>query len=477
MQKQVVSILYLLLAALVIIGCNPTTIENAVQSAEQSAAEVEQQATENAAPTSEPTEPSDNPAEQSAADVYGDLDNLELNGVTIDYWHQHSDIRGEELEAIIDEFNAINPHGITVESQYYSNYGDIYNNMMAGFATGDIPGILVAYQNQAAAYALADGLVDLDHYINHPTYGIADDEIEDFFEAFLNQDRLPQFGNASFGFPPNRSMEVMYYNEDWLSELGYDGPPQTPEEFSEMACAAVDDAERTVGYEISTDASRFASLVFARGGDIYDYDNNQYTLNSPEAIDAMTQIKDLYDRGCAILIEERRADEQDFANRRTLFTIGTSTGLPRYNNYIGDSFAWSIAPIPYSTAEPVQNIYGASISIPRTTPEEQLAAWLFLKYYTTPETQARWAKASNYFPVRESVANGLGDYFEANPAYQTAFDLLQYGKTEPPVAGYDNVRDEISEAYARILDGDDIEAVLNELNSRANEILAQSLPE
>ena len=88
------------------------------------------------------------------------------------------------------------------------------------------------------------------------------------------------------GFPPNRSMEVLYYNEDWLAELGYDGPPTTPEEFKEMACAAAAQpfsgatAEGSMGYQLSIDASRFASFTFAHGGDVFDYDAGQYNYDS-----------------------------------------------------------------------------------------------------------------------------------------------------------------------------------------------------
>ncbi|MCB0037612.1 MAG: extracellular solute-binding protein, partial [Anaerolineales bacterium] len=350
----------------------------------------------------------------------------------------------------------------------------------AALTTGDVPALVVPYQNQAAAYQVAEGLVSLDPYINHPEYGLSDEDRADFFQSFLVSDQLPQFGGEAFGFPPNRSMEVLFYNADWLAELGYDGPPQTPEQFQEMACAATDPDAGTVGYEISTDASRFASFVFARGGDIYDYENNQFTLDTPEAVASMQLMQDMFSEGCAVLIAERFGDQTDFANRKTLFTIGSSSGLPFYRQAIDESeagpFEWSVAAIPYTGDEPVLNIYGASVSIPKTTPEEQLAAWLFVKYYTNPDSQARWARASNYFPVRESVADGLGDYFEADPAYETAFQLLQYGKTEAPVAGYDNVRDEMAEAYSRILNGEDVETVLTELNEKANQILAESAP-
>ena len=123
------------------------------------------------------------------------------------------------------------------------------------------------------------------------------------------------------------------------------------------------------------------------------------------------------------------------------------------------------------------NIYGASVSIPKTTPERELAAWLFVKYFTSPEVQAKWAKVSNYFPVRKSVAEGLAEYFKENPAYKTAFDLLPYGKFEPPVPGYDFVRDKVGDAMAAIANGADVKSTLDQLTKEANDILADQLAE
>jgi len=122
------------------------------------------------------------------------------------------------------------------------------------------------------------------------------------------------------------------------------------------------------------------------------------------------------------------------------------------------------------------NIYGASVSMPKTTPERELATWLFLKYYTSPEVQAEWAPLSGYFPVRASVADSLTDYFAENPAYKTAFDMLPYGKFEPPVPGYDFVRAKVAEAVALIVDSNaDVQSTLDALNEEANAILAEQL--
>jgi multiple sugar transport system substrate-binding protein len=241
----------------------------------------------------------------------------------------------------VDEFNATNPYGIFVEARNEGGYNDIYNKMIAGLTTGEVPGLTVAYQNQAAAYMVADGLVDLDPYINHPEYGLSEAELNDFFQAFIDGDRLPQFGNKPYGFPPNRSMEMLYYNAEWLAELreaghiSFDGPPQTPEQFSEAVCAGAEnpfsknpDPSISIGYQIRTDASNYAALVFARGGDIYDYENNQFTLDTPEARDGLGQMKELLDQGCAARIAERFGDQTDFGNGQNLFTMGSSSGCP-----------------------------------------------------------------------------------------------------------------------------------------------------
>ncbi len=67
--------------------------------------------------------------------------------------------------------------------------------------------------------------------------------------------------------------------------------------------------------------------------------------------------------------------------------------------------------------------------------------------------------------------------FERNPAYRTAFELLPYATYEPPVPGYDFVRNLVRDAMAAIFDGADVESTLRDLNTEANEILDEQLEE
>ena len=407
------------------------------------------------------------------------------------WWHQHTGAEREAaIEKIISDFNATNKYGITVIAEYAGGYGDIFNKMLPILNTPDVPDVVVGYQNQVATYQLADAMFDMNELMDHPVYGLSKEEQEDFFPGFFAQDVLSLYDNQRLGLAPNRSMEVLYYNMDWLKELGYDAPPATPAEFKEMACAAAatpfsgatEGAASPTGYQLSIDTSRFASWTFAFGGDIFDYTANQFTLNSDAAVEAWTFIQGLFADGCARLVTEAYGDQTDFGNGTLLFTVGSSSGLPYYGNAVeadGTPFEWSVAAIPHTTPDPVMNIYGASVSIPKSTPERELAAWEFIKYYTSAPVNALWAKASGYFPVKASIADEVAAEFAGNKeAYATAISLLPYGVFEPPVPGYDFVRDNVIEVVMTSIVDDvtaDVKALLDEANINANTILAEQL--
>ncbi len=375
------------IAAMLLPACKPK--EEATVAPEEPQAEVVEEAE---VVEAEEVEEEPEVVEPTREDIYADVDPA---GQVITFWHQHSRAREEALMEIVEDFNTTNEWGITVQAEYQGGYGDIFNKMLTFMNTEDVPNLVVAYQNQAATYQLGEALIDMDALVYSEMWGLSEDDRADFFPGFFYQDIFPSFGNMRLGFPPNRSMEVLYYNVDWLAELGYDAPPVTPAEFKEMACAATATpfsgalSEGSLGYQLSVDASRFSSWTFAHGGDMFDYETGQYSYDSDASVTAMSFLQDLFDEGCATIVVERYGDQTDFGQGRLLFTVGSSSGLPYYGSAVdeGAGFDWSVAPIPHTTDEPVMNIYGASVSIPKSSPEGQLAAWLFLKHYTNTETR------------------------------------------------------------------------------------------
>jgi multiple sugar transport system substrate-binding protein len=415
----------------------------------------------------------------------GEFAGVDPRGQTIVWWHNHTGSREELLLEILEGF-ADNECGIIIEAQSQGSYNDIRDKVNASIAAGEQPAALVVgYQNDQQFYQINDALVDLNPFIEDPTWGLTEEERSDFYASFFDQSVHSLFDNQRLGFPPNRSMEVIYYNQTWLEELGFSGPPTTPEEFREMACAAAEaNGDGTGGFILRDDASATASWTYAFGGDVLNEDKTGYVYNSQATIDAMTFLKQLQDDGCAYLFTEGFPNPQ-FAARKAIFTMGSSSGIPFYAADVATAAAeanrepdeWGVAAVPHTTPDPVQNLYGGDIMITVTTPEQELAAWIFLKWFTSPEIQAEWARASGYFPTRESASELLTDYVEENPQWGQALALLPYSYYEPQFISYQAVRDAAETAFNEIMQGADIKTTLDNLTEFANERHAELMAE
>jgi multiple sugar transport system substrate-binding protein/sn-glycerol 3-phosphate transport system substrate-binding protein len=408
-------------------------------------------------------------------DIYGRLENLDPSGQDITYWYQHSQSREEILQDMIADFNSSNEWGIKVQGEYAGSYGEIYNKIIVGIPLGEIPQITVAYQNQAAIYVTQGAVVELSPYIESPSWGFTEEQLDDFFPFVMVGDYLPQF-DGRYGFPPQRSMEVLYFNEDWLRELGYSNPPNTWGEFKKMSCKATDIDKGQYGYVLSVDASTFADMLFNRGGSLVNSDASAYTFGDQAGMEVVTFLYELFEDKCAILESEGYGDRVYFAEGKALFTFSSTSGLPEYRKLVedGTNFNWSITTMPTSLEMPRVNIYGASLSIMRSTPEKQLASWLFIKWLTEAQQTAHWARYSNYFPVRQSAAESLTDYFAENPEYEKAFNFLSYDiVVEPGLASYQECRDVISELLVAVASGGDPKSLLTVTVDNCNLLLKE----
>jgi multiple sugar transport system substrate-binding protein len=411
------------------------------------------------------------------------LAGIDPSGQTITYWYQHATSRDTAMKALIAEFNSENPWGITVRGEYAGGYNDIYNKMVAAIAADQPPDLVVAYQNQAAGYQVSGALADLEPYVRDSKWGLGRD-YADYVEGFITQDVNKQFGGMRLGFPPNRSIEVLYYNITWLKALGATLPPATWAQFEALCQKATNPAKGTYGYSLDPfDASHLFAFVISMGGDIAKADGSGYQFNTPQMRYVMSLMKRLYDKGWAKKNAKQYDYQNEFGNGQSLFSISSTSGINYYDSVVKKSkapFDWNVGAVPQAvaTAKPAIDLYGASVSVPLTTPQKQLAAWLFIKWFSEPEQQAKWTEVSGYFPVRKSATPLIADYLAKNKVFAGAWKLLNAAslKAEPPYAGYDLVRDKMLAAYNAILDGKDIPATLTELDVQAAKIYKDSSP-
>ena len=413
-----------------------------------------------------------------------DIENANPEGQTVEFWVQYSDERLDAMMARAERFEK--ETGIKVNITYKGHYGKVQSAMMTTAGTSDQADVARGYGNAAADMYQIGAAMDQTILAESKKWGVTQSDIDDW-GANWTVGFSPYFdGNPKLLHEVGKSLEVVYYNKDWLNELGL-SEPQTPAEFAEAACAATNSTfsgrvgdTASLGYEIDTDASNFAAWVFAHGGDVFDYDAGQYILNSSEAVAAMEFIQGMANKGCAQVTRDKYADQQYLGLGSNLFALSSTSGITYFQKAIEEGYngQWEISKVPHITKNPVMNLYGGGLIMGNTgNVDKMVAAYQWMKYISNTENSAVWSTESGYGFVRTSSADHPLIQAKRNelPQYDRSLGLIQYGKGEPSVPAYYSVRGEIEKAYASIINGDDIMSTLNALNDEANAILADAI--
>ena len=415
-----------------------------------------------------------------------DIENANPKGQTVEFWVQYSDERLDAMKARAERFEA--ETGIKVNITYKGHYGKVQSAMMTTAGTTDQADVARGYGNAAADMYQIGAAIDQSILANSKKWGVSQSDIDDW-GANWTVGFSPYFdGNPKLLHEVGKSIEVVYYNKDWLNELGL-AEPQTPSEFAEAACAATNSTfsgrvgdTASLGYEIDTDASNFAAWVFAHGGDVFDYNAGQYILNSNEAVAAMEFIQGMANKGCAQVTRDKYADQQYLGLGSNLFALSSTSGITYFQKAIEEGYNgnWEISKVPHTTSDPVMNLYGGGLIMGNTgNADKMVAAYQWMKYISNTENSAVWSTESGYGFVRTSSAEHPDIQAKRTelPQYDRSLGLIQFGKGEPSVPAYYSVRGEIEKAYAAIINGDDIMSTLNALNDEANAILLDAIAE
>ena len=413
-----------------------------------------------------------------------DIENANPTGQTVEFWVQYSDERLDAMIARAERFEK--EAGIKVNITYKGHYGKVQSAMMTSAGTKDIADVARGYGNAAADMYQIGAAIDQSILANSAKWGVSEDDKADW-GANWKVGFSPYFdGNPKLLHEVGKSIEVVYYNADWLKELGL-SEPKTPTEFAEVACAATNSTfsgrvgdTASLGYEIDTDASNFAAWVFAHGGNVFDYESGQYILNSAPVVAAMKFIQGMSSKGCAQVTRDKYADQMYLGQGTNMFALGSTSGITYFQKAIEEGYNgnWSVSAVPYTTSEPVMNLYGGGLIMGKTdNPDRMVAAYLWMKYITNSENSAVWSSESGYGFVRTSSADhpAIVEMRNASSQYNKSLGLIKYGVGEPSVPAYYSVRGEIEKAYAAIIEGDAIMSTLNDLNDEANSILADAI--
>lgn len=430
-------------------------------------------------------EPTQAPAATEVPTPESPMANVDPSGQTVNFWHVWgTGGPSEAMQSIVDNFNATNEYGITVTAGQQGAYSDLEDAMNAAIQSGDLPSVVVGYTNALANWYQVGALVDLNTYVDDPMWGLTADEKADFYTGAFAGGTIAS--GERIGYPISQSANVLMYNSGWAKELGFDSAPTTPEEFKAQACAASDanngddnpDNDGTGGFVMFNGASNVASWIFAYGGTFLNAAGDGYDFSNDTVKAVAGFLKDVWDSGCAFATESYPNPE--FASRKALFVASSTAGIPFQEAAFDAEGAikddWSIIPFVGPSGGKAVNAFGQYVAVVNTTPEQTLASWIFLKYLTSPETQAEWIKASAYYPTRLSTVDLISDYASQDAYWQQGLDLVQFGQSEPSLPSWTTVRREVQTTFDTIGQSDpgQIPDLLTQLDATAAQAVQET---
>ncbi len=334
----------------------------------------------------------------------------------------------------IADFQTMYPN-ITVNLRLYTDYGDIYNDVITNISTGTTPNVCITYPDHIATYLTGDNVVvPLDELMDDGRYGLGGNEL--LFDAPAKDEIVPQFleeceiAGSYYALPYMRSTEACYINKTYVETLGYTLPDVLTWDFiwEVSEAAAQKNADGTYllnGGDVmipfiykSSDNMMIQMLRQQDAG--YSTGDGQVQMFNDTTKDILTTVA-AHTQSGAFSTFKISGYPANFLNAgQCVFAIDSTAGA----TWMGSDaplvdiaeesiteFETAVLPVPqYDPEHPQMISQGPSLCVfNKEDPQEVLASWLFAQYLLSNDVQITYSETEGYVPVTLS-AQGSAEY-------------------------------------------------------------------
>lgn len=331
---------------------------------------------------------SQNTTSQTATKITTDV----KEPTTITFWHAMNGPHEQALKKLTEDFTKANPN-ITVELQNQSSYKDLQAKLNATYTSkSNLPTITQAYPGWLYDAAQAELLVDLTPYITNDKIGFKKEETP--LDALM---KGAQIEGKQYGVPFNKSTEVLFYNKTLLDQ--YD--VKVPTTLEELKVAAKTIYEKSNGAVVGAgfDAlnNYYAIGIKNKGVEF----NSSLDFSSKESQSVVNYYADGVKAGYFRMAGSDKYLSGPFANQKLAMYVGSSAGEAHVAKPATEKgFVYGVAPRP----EKINLQQGTDVYMFSSANDAQrTAAYLYMKFLSSPQSQLYWAQQTGYMPAVESV--------------------------------------------------------------------------
>jgi len=230
------------------------------------------------------------------------------------------------------------------------------------------------------------------------------------------------YRGVQWGFPFEIGSEALIYNKDAFDSIGAAGPPAYWSEYLTYAKKLTDPDKNVYGIQLEAafDSWKVVQMIWRNGGDVFSEDGLSVTFTDERTIEAVQWYGDLQ--------AVHQVCGGWFTNGDAMMHIEHAG----WHQYLKDScsFEFGTAPPPIADVhgQRASHSYYKDLTILRSVPEREQAAWTFVQWLMAPEQQAIWCANTGYLPVtRDVLDTDLYQRFLAeNPRVYPWIEELNY---------------------------------------------------
>ena len=360
---------------------------------------------------------------------------------TVTFWHAMDGTNAEVLTKLVDAFNKTNAGKIKVEATYVGKYDDAIAKYKASIQSKSTPDVVQVYDIGTRFMIDAGQTVPMQDFIDRDKVDMSD--LQPNIAGYYSVDK------KLYSMPFNTSMPVLYINQKLFKEAGLD-PNHAPETWKEMAEYAQkltkrDASGKVMQWGVQIPASGFPYWLFQgltteNGVQLMNAAGTETYYDKPAVIEAVQYWVDLTSKYKAHPegIVEWGTTPKDFFERKVAMMWTTTGNLTNVRS--NAKFDFGVAMLPANKRRGSPTGGGNFYLFKQTKPEQQAAAFKFVKWITSPARAAQWGIDTGYVAVRPDAweTPEMKKYVAEFPPAAVARDQLQFAVAE--LSTHDNQR-------------------------------------
>ncbi len=351
-------------------------------------------------------------------------------------WESYNDQEHELFMQIVREFSK--KTGIEVHVQRIPFFG-IETKVLTAIATRSTPDVARLDLASVAKLASRGALEELSQY----------DEIKKIVPEILPSALISnRLGDKLYGVPDQINCLALFYNKKLFEELKL-SPPDTWEEFIEVAKKLTDREKGIYGFAMRNTLWWTLPFIYAFGGDILD-ENGHCALASPEVIKALEFKRDLYAK---YRVEpgawKAGAVDPDVGFENGKYAM-VFNGPWKIKQLLEAGIPFDVAPIPkgkYGRPTPI----GGTDMVVFKQAKHKKAAVKFLSYLLSKDVQTLWANELGQIPVNVKSLPEVDT--QRHPYLSVFLELIKEAKPRPFIPDYQAVENIVNPEMEAVLTG------------------------